>query len=337
MSNKPKVLLAMHRNLGEQIFNKKDLEYFKTFVEVNDVGSLPEKIDESFIKDNIRGVDICVTCWGTPPFGREILDNADNLKLIAHSAGSIKPIVTDYVWERGIRVTSAAPAIAVAVAEMTLGLMIISLRRIFHFNELTHKGFWKSDEEISKTRSLYCVTVGIVGASNVGRNVIKLLKNFQVEILLYDPYVTQEEADKLGVKLVSLEELMSKSDVVSLHAPSIPETYHMINKNNISLLKPGSIIINTARGSLIDEASLIERLARGDIFACLDVTDPEPPDINSPLRRLPNVILTPHIAGGNSVTDRWRQGRYIIDQIYKFITQGTMDYEVTKDMLTRIA
>ncbi|MGC8972262.1 MAG: hydroxyacid dehydrogenase [bacterium] len=337
MSSKPKILLAMHRNLGEQIFKKEDFEYFKTFVEVNEISSLPERVDEAFIKDNIRDIDICITCWGTPPFTKEILNNANRLKLIAHSAGTVKPIVTDYVWEKGIRVTSAAPAIAVAVAEMTLGLIIISLRRIFQFNRLTHEGFWKTDEEISKTRSLYNVTVGIISASHVGRNVIKLLKNFDVEILLYDPYVSKEEAERLGAKLASLEELMSKSDVVSLHAPSIPETYHMINRDNIKLLRPGAIIINTARGSLIDESALVERLAKGDIFACIDVTDPEPPDINSPLRKLPNVILTPHIAGGNSVTDRWRQGRYIIDQIYKFITQGTMDYEVTKEMLPRIA
>jgi phosphoglycerate dehydrogenase-like enzyme len=337
MDNKLKVLLAMDRKLAEQIFRKEDFESFKTFVDVNEIASLPERVDEGFIRDNIRGIDICISCWGTPPFTREILDNADRLKLIAHSAGSVKPIVTDYVWEKGIRVTSAAPAIAVAVAEMTLGLMIIALKKIFQFNELTHKGFWKLEEEIARSRSLYNVTVGIVSASHVGRNVIRLLKNFYVEILLYDPYVSQEEAEKLGVKLVSLEELMARSDVVSLHAPSIPETYHMINKENIKLLKPGAILINTARGSLIDESALIERLARGDIFACLDVTDPEPPEINSPLRILPNVILTPHIAGGNSITDRWRQGRYIIEQIYKFITQGTMDYEVTKDMLPRIA
>ncbi|MCX7796417.1 MAG: hydroxyacid dehydrogenase [bacterium] len=337
MSTKPKVLLAMHKKWGEQIFKKEDLEYFKTFVDVNEVSSLPEMVNEAFIKENIKGIDICITCWGTPQFSKEILDNADRLKLIAHSAGTVKPIVTDYVWEKGIRVTSAAPAIAIAVAEMTLGLMIISLRRIFQFNELTHKGLWKTDEEISKTKSLYGVTIGIVGASHVGRNVIRLLKNFQVDILLYDPYVSQEEAEKLGVKLASLEELMSSSDVISLHAPSIPETYHMINRENIKFLKPGAILINTARGSLIDESALIERLAKGDIFVCLDVTDPEPPDISSPLRKLPNVILTPHIAGGNSVTDRWRQGRYIIEQIYKFITQGIMDYEVTKEMLPRIA
>ncbi len=337
MFTKPKVLLAMHRNLGEQIFRKEDFEYFRSFVNVNEINSLPERVDEVFIKDNIRDVDICITCWGTPPFTEEILDNANRLKLIAHSAGTVKPIITDYVWERGIRVTSAAPAIAVAVAEMTLALIIISLKRIFQFNELTHKGFWKIEEEIAKSRSLYSVTVGIVSASHVGRNLIRLLKNFQVDILLYDPYVSKEEAEKLGVKLVSLEELISKSDVVSLHAPSIPETYHMINRENIKFLKPGAILINTARGSLIDESALIERLAKGDIFACLDVTDPEPPDINSPLRKLPNVILTPHIAGGNSITDRWRQGKYIIDQIYQFITKGTMDYEITKEMLPRIA
>lgn len=337
MPNRLNVLLAMHRKLAEQIFKKEDLEYFKSFVDLNEISSLPDRVDEEFIKRNIGGKEICITCWGTPSFTKEILDSADKLKLIAHSAGSVKPIVTDYVWERGIRVTSAAPAIATAVAEFTLGLMITSLRRVFYFNEITHNGLWKTEEELFKTKSLYNITVGIVGASNVGRNVIRLLKNFHIDILLYDPYVTKEDAEKLGVKLVSLEELLSNSDIVSLHAPSIPETYHMINRDNIKLLKSGAILINTARGSLIEESALIERLTTGDIFACLDVTDPEPPAVDSPLRRLPNVILTPHIAGGNSITDRWRQGRYIIEQVYKFITQGSMEYEVTKDMLPRIA
>jgi len=337
MPEKPKVLLAMNKGLAEQIFNREDLEHFKTFVEVNDVSSLPEKIDESFIKENIEDVEVCVSCWGTPPFTKEILDRASKLKLIAHSAGSVKPIVTDYVWEKGIRVTSAAPAIATAVAETTLGLMIISLKRIPQLNEIVRKGFWKLEDEVSRAKSLYNITVGIIGASNVGRNVIELLGNFQVEILLYDPYVTQEEGEQLGVKLTTLEELLTHSDVISLHAPSIPETHHMINRENIKLLKRGAVLINTARGSLIDEAALVERLTEGDIFACIDVTDPEPPDINSPLRKLPNVILTPHIAGGSGITDRQRQGRYIIDQVYKFVTQGKLDYEVTKDMLPRIA
>lgn len=336
MSEKPKVLLAMNKSLGEQIFNREDLEHFKTFVEVNDVSSLPDTIDESFITENIKDVEVCVSCWGTPPFTKEILDKANKLKLIAHSGGSVKPIVTDCVWEKGVRVTSAAPVMATAVAETTLGLMIISLRRIPQLNEIVRKGFWKIEDEISRTKSLYNTTVGIIGASNVGRNVIELLGNFQVEILLYDPYVTQEEAEQLGVKLTTLEELLAHSDVISLHAPSIPQTHHMINRENIKLLKRGAVLINTARGSLIDEAALVERLTEGDIFACIDVTDPEPPDINSPLRKLPNVILTPHVAGGSAITDRQRQGRYIIDQIHKFVTQGKLDYEVTKDMLPRI-
>jgi len=337
MSTKPKVLLAMDRRLAEQIFKKEDFEFFTSFSNVTKIDSLPEKVDATFIKNNIQDKDICISCWGTPPFTKEVLDNADRLRLIAHSAGSVKPIVTDYVWEKGIRITSSAPAIATAVAEITLGLMITSLKRVFQLNELTHRGFWKVEEEISKAKSLYDITIGIVGASHVGRNVIRLLKNFKVDILLYDPYVSEEQAKELGVKLATLEELLANSDVVSLHAPSIPETYHMINRDNIKLLKSGSILINTARGSLIDESALIERLEKGDIFACIDVTDPEPPDKDTPLRNLPNVILTPHIAGGNAINDRWRQGRYIIDQIYKFVTENRLDYEVTKEMLSRIA
>lgn len=141
MISKPKVLLAMDRKLAEQIFKKEDFEILTSFSEVTEVSSLPEKVDVSFIKENILDKDICITCWGTPSFSKDILEKANKLKLLAHSAGSVKPIVTDAVWEKGSRVTSSAPAIATAVAEITLGIMNISLKRVFQFNELTCKIF----------------------------------------------------------------------------------------------------------------------------------------------------------------------------------------------------
>ena len=337
MTTKPKVLLAMDRKLVEQIFNKEDFEFLTSFSDTTRIDSIPDTVDASFIKRNIQDKDVCISCWGTPPFTKDILDEANKLRLIAHSAGSVKPILTDHVWKNNVKVTSATPGIATAVAEITLGLMIVSLKRVVQFNALIHKGDWRVEEEISKAKSLYNVTIGVVGASYVGRNVIKLLKAFTVDILLYDPYVSQDEAQALGVSLTSLEELLSKSDVVSLHAPIIPETYHMLNRHNIKLLQPGAILINTAIGPLIDENALIERLKKGDVFAYLDRTDPEPPSPDNPLRTLPNVILTPHIAGGSAINDKWRQGNYISHQIHKFVTQNRLDYEITREMLSRIA
>ena len=145
--------------------------------------------------------------------------------------------------------------------------------------------------------------------------------------MAYDPYLSEEEASALGVSKVSLENLMSCSDIVSLHAPATEETKHMINKTNLRLMKDGAIFINTARGSIVNEQDLIKELETGRITACLDVTDPEPPDINSPLRKLPNVVLTPHIAGAIA-NNRLRNGRYAIDELERFFRGEKILYEV---------
>jgi phosphoglycerate dehydrogenase-like enzyme len=189
----------------------------------------------------ISGADGCITNWGTCAISADILNMAPNLQIIAHVAGSVKPIITDAVWERGITVTSAAPSIAVGVAEHTLGLILSAMKRCYWFNNIIHAGGWKDETEISKVVELFGLKIGIAGGGHVGRNLIRLLKNFDVDIYLYDPFTSIESCAELGVKKAdSMEDLMSIIDVLSLNAPELPETKHMVNKRNLKLLKDGA-------------------------------------------------------------------------------------------------
>jgi phosphoglycerate dehydrogenase-like enzyme len=162
--------------------------------------------------------------------------------------------------------------------------------------------------------------VGLVGASFIGRDMIRLCRTLELKsILVYDPYLTREEANSLGVEKTELDDLMRRSDVVSLHTPATEETHHLINAANLALMKDRAIFINTARGMCVDEAALIAELEKGRLFACLDVTYPnEPPAPESPLWTLPNCVLTPHIAGGIKEACH-RQGRLVADQIEAYL------------------
>src|SRR5262249_38303951 len=144
-------------------------------------------------------------------------------------------------------------------------------------------------------RYLRGAVVGLVSASTVGREVIRLLQPFDVTILLYDPYLTDADVRSLGVTKGSLDELFGRSEIVSLHAPSIPATRHMIGAEQLRRLRDGALLINTSRGSVIDHDALVAEARAGRIRVLLDVTDPEPLPLDHPLRALPNVQLTPHV------------------------------------------
>lgn len=210
----------------------------------------------------------------------------------------MKHHITDACWERGIAVTSAAGANALPVAEFTLAAILFANKRVLHsadrYRALRTEHDWLA--EFDGTGN-YRRTVGIIGASRIGRRVIELLRPFDLDVLLYDPYVDVTEAARLGVRLTSLDELCASSSVVSVHAPQLPETHHLIGAAQLSAMATGTTLINTARGSLIDEGALLPELTSGRLHAVLDVTEPELPPAHSPLYELPNVLLTPHVAG----------------------------------------
>jgi len=328
-----KISLLAQKPLADSLFDSECMEKLLQLGEVTQNEDLKAPNKER-VKELIKEADIAITSWGTPSLDKDILDTAPNLKLIIHAAGSVKPIMSDQIFPRGIRVVSCANAIGIGVAETALGLTIISVKNVKELDTDIHNGEWAKNK--MKTKEMYGINIGVVGAGWVGRHFIKLLKNFHVNILLYDPFVSEEQAKELGVKKVELDELMRSSEVVSLHAPSLPATNKMINRSNLKLMKDGATLINTARGSLIDEEALYEECKTGRIKACLDVTDPEPPAVDHPFRTLPNIIMTPHIAG--AVTNgRFRIGLYTVQAIESFINKEPILGEVKEEQLATIA
>jgi phosphoglycerate dehydrogenase-like enzyme len=245
--------------------------------------------------------DAILTGWGSPSFTREMLDAAPNLKIIAHTAGSVKflfspELVEEVLIPRGIAVFAGNNGLALNVAEATIGLMIAASRRWpEHIAAFSRKG--PSSAVPRNGQFLTGATVGLVSASKVARHVIRLLQPFDCRILLFDPYVSEETARGLGVELVKLDELFRRSDIVSLHAPVTPETENMIGATQLKKMPDGATLINTARGKILDHGALLEELKRGRIVAALDVTHPEPLPADSEFWSLPNVVLTPHLAG----------------------------------------
>jgi phosphoglycerate dehydrogenase-like enzyme len=284
-------------------------------------------------KKLVADADILITGWGSPAITDAMLEDAKKLRLIVHAAGSIKYLIPPGVWKKGIRVASNNRAIGVGVAETTLGMIISGLKGFFPCNALTHAGGWKNDATSLPdftVREVFDVTIGLVGLGQVGRHLVGLLKGFEVQVLAYDPIVKPAEARALGVELVALNDLMARSDVVTIHAPALEATRHMIGREQLRLMKDDSVLINTARGSIIDEKALIEDLQRRRIWAFIDVTDPEPPAVDHPFRSLPHVILTPHIAGAVSNGIR-RIGRNVTRQLDQFVAGKEMDGEVTAE------
>lgn len=328
-----KISMILSRTKREQIFSERAMERLRALgeVAVNDT----DDTDAGKVREIIADADIAITSWGSKPLTGEILSAAPGLRLLVHAAGSVKPVVSDELWERGVRVTASPKPLGEGVAETALGLSIAASKNVFALSRNIAAGGWAEGKD--RIRELFDITVGVVGAGWAGRHYIRLMKNFGVELLAYDPFMTEEKAEALGVEKAELEELLKRSDIVSIHAPSIPETNHMFNAGTLALMKKDAVLVNTARGTLIDEAALYAHMKAGNLkYACLDVTDPEPPAKDHPLRSLQNVIFTPHLAGlvNNGLR---RIGVHTGSEIEKFLAGEAMDCEVTREMLKTMA
>jgi len=289
-------------------------------VEFNDI-SRDYTSDE--VATRIRGFDALITGWGSPVLTSEVFENSDILKIIVHSAGSVKymlssDVIQRFIIPRKICVCNAPGAIACNVAETTLGLLIMMSHRLFEYAEsIKKKALWRDPSIPREVKTVNGSTIGIVGVSTVGKEVIRLLRPFDASILVYDPYLPDSEAKRLRVKKTSLENLFSQSDIVTIHAPLTDETYHMINGNLLKLLRDEAILVNTSRGKVIDQEALIKETKTRRILVCLDVMDSEPLPPDSPIRGLKNVFITPHIAG---------MGEYGIKKIGEVTLQALVDF-----------
>ncbi len=327
-----KIALLQRKDVREKVFGAQHLELLREWgdVALNESNANPSEEEACAL---IAGADVAITSWGCGPLTERVLDAAPNLKLVLHAAGTVKPIVTDALWSRGVRVSNATEALGKGVAETALGFTIVSLKDMWRLGRETRDGGWDPGPRV---REVYGLTVGVVGAGRAGSHYVKLMRNFDVRIVLYDPFVSAERAREMGAEKVELETLLRESDVVSIHLPSLPETYHMFDASRLAMMKDDCVLINTARGSVIDEDALVAELSKGRLYACLDVTEPEPPAEDHPFRRLPNVTLTPHIAGAvNNGMGRIAQSA--IDDLKAYIEGRPLSGEVRAEQMHLLA
>ncbi|MFP3937733.1 MAG: NAD(P)-dependent oxidoreductase, partial [Phycisphaerae bacterium] len=253
------------------------------------------------------------------------------LRLWVHAAGSVKKFFGPHLKNRDILIASCAPAIAENVAEFTLGLLIVGLKRTLQNAAANRKG---KAPKPQNARPLGSSVIGVVGASQVGTRVIQRLKSFDADLLVYDPYLSDGEADELGVeKCDDLTELCSRSHAVTLHTPATPDTNKMMGAEQFEAMADDAILLNTARGKCVDEEALIAELKKGRLFALLDVTDPEPAAEDSPLRKLDNVMLTSHIAGNAD----FKIGAQAVDDVKRWLDGKRPLMAPTENDLYRLA
>ncbi|EHP88261.1 phosphoglycerate dehydrogenase [Methanotorris formicicus] len=286
----------------------------KILKEVGDV-EVATGLSKEELLEKIKDAEVLVVRSGTK-VTREVIEHAEKLKVIGRAGVGVDNIDLDTATEKGIIVVNAPDASSISVAELTMGLMLAAARNIPQATESLKRGEW--DRKRFKGIELYGKTLGIVGLGRIGQQVAKRAQAFGMNIIAYDPYIPEEIANSLGIRLVSINDLCKESDFITLHVPLTPKTKHMIGKEQIDLMKKNTIIVNCARGGLIDEKALYEALKEKRIrAAALDVFEEEPPKDN-PLLTLDNVIGTPH-QGASTEEAQKSAGTIVAEQIKKIL------------------
>jgi len=292
----------------------------------------PKKIERHDLSD----VEAIFSTWGMPALGeQEIQACFPALREVYYAAGSVQAFARAFL-KCGIRVFSAWGANAVPVAEFAVAQIVLANKGFFQSMKITRPREWSR----AYTQSFpgnFKAQIGLVGCGMIGSLVANMLRGYDLELLAYDPYLSDARAKELGVAKCPLEGLFSRCQTVSNHLPDNEKTKNMLDYKLFKLMKPNAAFINTGRGAQVNEADLIRALREEPgRTALLDVTHPEPPERDSALYSMPNVILTPHIAGslGGEVA---RMGEYMAQE-YMALREGREPrYEVTVEMLETMA
>jgi phosphoglycerate dehydrogenase-like enzyme len=283
------------------------------------------------VRAMLAGADVVITGTGTAKLDDDVLDAAPRLRAIVHAAGTVRPIVDIDVYDRGIRISSQAPTNALPVAEYTVAMILLELKGVLAIQDAYRSARAEVDvDAILADRGNYDRRVGVVSASSIGRRVIELLRPFDLELVVHDPYLTEDDARGLGACALDLPTLLRTSDLISLHTPLLHETVGMIGRPELAMLRDGAVLVNTARGALIDQDALIAELHTGRIRAVIDVTDPEVPEPESPLWNLENLVLTPHVAGSRGREQR-RIGEGVVSEVERLTRGEPLRFEVPRE------
>lgn len=332
---RPAIVLGMLDGMVEHLFTPTQLARLDVAGRVLDwtpVASWDDPRADALLAE----AEILVGHWGCPTLTAEVLARAPRLRLFAYAAGTVKWQVTDAVWARSILVTSAAAANAVPVAEYAIATILLANKGVFLVRERQRDPGARVPLDLTRVGNCGA-RVGLVGASFVGRLVIEGLRATDLRVSVYDPFLSPAEAAAIGVEKVDdLDGLCASVDLLSIHAPDVEATRGMIGAAQLALLHDGVTVVNTARPALVDQDALTKELISGRLAAVLDVTEPDPLPADHVLLTLPNVFVTPHVAGamGNELR---RLSELAVAEVERFAAGEPPMYPVVAADIDRIA
>ncbi|MDA2813910.1 hydroxyacid dehydrogenase [Nocardiopsis sp. RSe5-2] len=336
MTRRPKAALAMSPRAAEAVLDGRAMAALDKVCDLAP-GPVLDDFTDPRARAVLAGTEVLVTGWGCPLLDEDALAAAPRLRAVVHTAGSVRGHLAPACWERGIAVSSAAAANAVPVAEYTVAMILLTGKRVLE-RARDYKAGRRRADMLHTPRAVgnHERTVGILSASLVGRRVIDLLRPHDLRILLHDPYVTDAEAAALGAEPVALDELFARSDTVSVHTPLLPSTRHLVDRELIGSMRPDAVLINTARGAVVDQDALADAARAGRVRAVLDVTDPEVLPADHPLWDCDDVLITPHLAGsqGNEWT---RLAEHAAAELARWASGAGFAHPVHREHLERIA
>jgi len=300
-------------DLADELFTSAMLDELRTIVSLHE--TVIAELDDHG-RGALRDAELVIGGWGAPRISPA---DAPVLRSIVYLGGVAATCLEDIAeWSRlGLTAANARSINAAPVAEYALAMILLDGKDAFAAIRAQSRGGVLASKQIAHFGN-FRRTVGIVGLSQTARALIALLRPFELDVVVYSPELTPALADELGVRMRTLEEVMTEGDIVSLHQPLTPATRGQIDRGLLSLMRDGTTLLNTARGAVVDQDALADRLRDGSIRAILDVTDPEPLDDGHELRSLPNVVLTPHIAGSLG-SELHRMGQNAVEEVRRFV------------------
>ncbi|MDP6042387.1 MAG: hydroxyacid dehydrogenase [Candidatus Latescibacteria bacterium] len=338
----PKVLLAFNKRVREGYIPPEELERLETFATykwfecegggIYNAHNDPDTVAR--LAEQVGDADAIIVCHGCPTLGPTIFDHAPKLKFIGELEGDrfAARIDLEAAWERNIRTVDTTQGSSYPVAEWALALILISLRNA----GAAFRRIIASDTPSAEKRNMRGVLtgkrVGLIGCGHMGRRLISFLQPFNTDIWVYDPYLSRDIAEIVGFTQTSLDNILSKCDVIVCVAPLTPGTKGMIGKRELDLIRPGSAFVNVSRGAIVDSNALIERLKKGDITAGIEAFDPEPIPTDSEIIHLPNVFLSPHF-GGITGDDYPHFFNLMVDELHRFFQGHETYFDLTPQSL----
>ncbi len=332
---KPKSIFLLSPRRFHQIYNETGIKQVQEMTENDGAVYSVETILEH--PQRFQDVEIIFSGWGCPVMDEALLAALPQLKCLFYGAGSVRKIVSEAFWDRDILLTSSYLANALPVAEYTMASVILALKKAWTFNHNLKNGT-DARENLDIPGAYSGATVGIISLGAIGREVCKRLAHLDVDVLAFDPFAKEEVFEQCNAQRVDdLTDLFRRSQVVSLHAPWLPQTEDMITGAMLRAMPEGGTFINTSRGRIVDEPAMLEVLQeRQDLFAVIDVIADEKTYTTNPLGQLPNVFLTPHTAGSLGY-ECHRMGAYALEECRRYLAGSPPITPITRENVVNMA